>query len=139
MINIGNFKEFGNQILDFLIEGYLVLSVYKEEDKIYCVESYGYDSSKNDNIYFGNYEPCKYSMISENGDCFVDTKFESFDFIPVYSFKELMIRDARMIQKQEGEKLCEIYRTKSNKRSAEAAWGLGGVFCDEWANEFGWA
>ncbi len=136
-IQIGNSKEFGNQILDLMNDGFLVLCVYKDDNKIICVESYGYDNRKNEDIYFQNYEPCQYYTITDRGDYFVDTKFTSYDFTPVYIFKESMIREARNIQKQD-EKMLEIYRTKSNNYGAEAAWGMASYFCNDWANEYGW-
>jgi hypothetical protein len=136
-IKVGNSKEFGNQILDLMDNGYLVLCVYKEDSKIYCVESYGYDNNMNEDIYYHNYEPCQSYTIIDNGKYFVDTKFQSFDFIPVYLFKESMIREARRIQRQEDESV-EIFRTKSYEWSADDAWGLASKFCNDWANEFGW-
>jgi hypothetical protein len=136
-IHVGNSKEFGNQILELMNDGYLVLFVYRKDNKIFCVESYGYNENKNKDVYYHNYEPCQYYTITDNENYFVDTKFASCDFIPVYIFKESMIREARKIQKQD-EETIEIYRTKS-KYGADAAWGMADYFCNDWANEIGWA
>ncbi|MDF2544077.1 MAG: hypothetical protein K0S47_3795 [Herbinix sp.] len=137
MIYIENAKEFGDQILNLMNEGYLILCVHKNGNQIICIEAYGYDKNKNKDVYYHDYTPYQYYTITDSGDHFVDVKSDSFDFIPVFLLKESMIREARKIQKKDGD-MVEIYRTKKNRLRAEDAWGLGSVFCNEWANEFGW-